>query len=217
MIGRLPCPVGLAPLAGAATVVAALAAAVVSPATIARPSAVRSHAHSVDLGFALAVGRDGKPVVAGVSRRGSRTVGALARYTASGRLDPGFGVGGRVLTEFGSRSSGVRAVAVQADGKVVVAGGTYDPRTGASRFGLARYTVRGRLDPTFGRGGKLLTRFGTGRNSSSANALAIQPDGKIVAAGIWSKTPIDGPLRFALARYTVRGRLDPSSATAARL
>jgi uncharacterized delta-60 repeat protein len=115
-----------------------------------------------------------------------------------------------VLTEFGSRSSGVRAVAVQADGKVVVAGGTYDPRTGASRFGLARYTVRGRLDPTFGRGGKLLTRFGTGRNSSSANALAIQPDGKIVAAGIWSKTPIDGPLRFALARYTVRGRLDPS-------
>jgi hypothetical protein len=69
MIGRLPCPVGLAPLAGAATVVAALAAVVVSPAAIARPSAVRSHPHSVDLGFALAVGRDGKPVVAGVSRR----------------------------------------------------------------------------------------------------------------------------------------------------
>jgi uncharacterized delta-60 repeat protein len=211
MIGRLRRPVALAPLTGAATVIATLAAVFVSPTAIARPSAVASRPRSVDLGFALAVGRDGKPVVAGVSRRGSRTVGALARYTARGRLDPGFGVGGRVLTNFGLGASAVRAVAIQADGKTVVAGGSWDPRrTSASRFALARYTVRGHLDPTFGRGGRLLTRFGTGRNSASVDALAIQPDGKLVAAGRWSRTPIDGPVRFALARYTVRGKLDPS-------
>jgi uncharacterized delta-60 repeat protein len=146
-----------------------------SSTAMARPSAVGRRPRSVDLDFALAIGRDGKPVVAGVSHL-YRYAGALARYTASGRLDPGFGAGGRVLTDFGLPASAVRAVAIQADGKIVVAGGSWDPRTGASRFGLARYTVRGHLDPTFGRGGRLLTRFGTGRNSSTATALAIQPD-----------------------------------------
>jgi uncharacterized delta-60 repeat protein len=209
MISRLQGPVALVSFAGAATVVATLAAVFVSPAAIARPSAVASHPRSVDLGKALAIVRDGKLVVAGVSsRRGF--AGAVARYTASGRLDPGFGTGGRVLTDFGLPANAVNAVAIQADGKIVVAGASYDPHTGASRFGLARYTVRGHLDPTFGRGGRLLTRFGTGRNSASVSELAIQPDGKLVAVGRWIRTPIDGPVRFALARYTVRGRLDPS-------
>jgi uncharacterized delta-60 repeat protein len=211
MIGRLPRPVALAPLTGAATVVATFAAVFVSPAAIARPSAVGSHPRSVDLGKALAISRDGKLVVAGVSAGGGRFAGALARYTGSGRLDTGFGVGGRVLTDIGPlTASGMDAVAIQADGKIVVAGGSYDSRTGVSRFVLARYTVRGHLDPTFGRGGRLLTRFGTGRNSASVSELEIQPDGKLVAAGFWRGTFIDGPDRFALARYTVRGRLDPS-------
>jgi uncharacterized delta-60 repeat protein len=210
MIGRLRGPATLAPLTGAAPAVATLAAAFASPAAIARSSAVGTHPRSVDLGSALAIGRDGKPVVAGVSRGGSRFAGALARYTANGRLDPAFGAGGRVLTNFGSPSSELSAVAVQADGKIVVAGGSYDPRTGVSRFGLARYTVRGHLDTTFGRGGRLRTRFGTGRNISTATALAIQRDGKLVAAGLWSGTPLGGPVRFALARYTARGKLDPS-------
>src|SRR4029453_7448432 len=130
MIGRLRGPATLAPLTGAAPAVATLAAAFASPAAIARSSAVGTHPRSVDLGSALAIGRDGKPVVAGVSRGGSRFAGALARYTANGRLDPAFGAGGRVLTNFGSPSSELSAVAVQADGKIVVAGGSYDPRTG---------------------------------------------------------------------------------------
>jgi uncharacterized delta-60 repeat protein len=209
MISRLQGQVALVSFAGAATVVATLAVVFVSPAAIARPSAVASHPRSVDLGKALAIGRDGKIVVAGVSsRRGF--AGAVARYTAGGRLDSGFGAGGRVLTDFGTSSSALNAVAIQADGKIVVAGSSWDPRTRMYRFGLARYTVRGRLDPTFGRRGRVVTPCGTGRNSAYVSQLAIQRDGKLVAAGSCGRTFLDGPVRFVLARYTVRGRLDPS-------
>jgi uncharacterized delta-60 repeat protein len=135
---------------------------------------------------------------------------ALARYTVRGRLDRSFGVGGRALTSFGSRNnSEARAVALQADGKIVLAG-SLEPGSGRIGFALARYTKRGRLDPSFAQGGKVVTRFGGGRSVSAAGTLAIQPDGKIVALGGWYRSPINGPSFIALARYTPRGRLDPS-------
>ena len=99
---------------------------------------------NVDVARALAITRGGKPLVAGVSRKGSRRAWALARYRANGSLDPSFGAGGRVLTLIQPgqiEPYGPLAVAIQADGKVVVAGG--------GGFRLARYTVRGRLDPSF--------------------------------------------------------------------
>jgi uncharacterized delta-60 repeat protein len=160
---------------------------------------------SIDWGLALAVGRDGKPVVAGRSASQGRPRMALARYTTRGRLDRSFGVGGKVLTSFGSKSE-TRAVSValQADGKVVLAGEV------GSSFALARYTARGGLDPSFGRSGKVVTHFGSRGNVSQAGAVAVQPNGKLVAVGSWYGNPINGPGRFALARYTSRGRLDPS-------
>jgi uncharacterized delta-60 repeat protein len=167
---------------------------------------------SIDNAYALAAERDGKLVVAGVSgnRREGRRRMALARYTTRGRLDRSFGVGGKALTSFGSgNSSEARAVAVQADGKIVLAG-SLQPSNGPARFALARYTKRGRLDPSFGQDGKVATRFGAGRSVSQAGALAIQPDGKLVALGSWYRSPINGPAYIALARYTPRGRLDPS-------
>lgn|SRR5436190_3988248 len=162
---------------------------------------------SDDIASALAAGRDGKLVVAGVS--GSSTTGseydwALARYTTRGRLDPGFGVKGRVLTHF--REGGyARAVAIQADGKPVLAGFLFGPGEGWV-FALARYNQRGRLDRGFGRRGLVLTHFGSRSNSSFASALTIQPDSKVVAVG----TSGIRHLSFVLARYTARGRLDPS-------
>src|SRR5947208_2891942 len=163
--------------------------------------------HNVDIAGALAVARGGKLVVAGLSRRGSPVRMALARYAASGKLDPSFGAGGRALTDFGCQNDDwAWAVAVQADGKVVAAGAMH-PKNGLTRFALARYTARGRLDPSFGRNGKVLTRFGSG---AQAQAVALQGDGKIVAAGI-------GGRNFALARYTPRGRLDPSFGTGGEL
>jgi uncharacterized delta-60 repeat protein len=194
-------------VARAAATVAAVGIALVSLGLVALGSSSASGGErSDDVAYALAVGRDGKLVVAGVS--GSSTTGsegdwALARYTARGRPDPGFGIKGRVLTHF--RQGGyAQAVAVQADGKPVLAGFVGGPGE-AFVFALARYTHRGKLDRGFGRNGLVLTNFGGG-NSSFATALAIQPDGKTVAVG----TSLAGYHSFVLARYTLRGRLDPS-------
>jgi uncharacterized delta-60 repeat protein len=115
-----------------------------------------------------------------------------------------------VLTHF--RQGGyAQAVAIQADGKPVLAGFLFGPGE-AFVFALARYTHRGKLDRGFGRNGLVLTNFGGG-NSSFATALAIQPDGKTVAVG----TSLAGYHAFVLARYTVRGRLDPSFGRAGRV
>jgi uncharacterized delta-60 repeat protein len=169
-------------------------------------------AASVDLGEALAVARDGKLVVAGLSRRGSLAGFALARYTADGALDRSFGTGGKVLTSFGRGSyGGASSVAVRPDGKVVVAGGAAVPPRIYNGFAIARYTVAGKLDRTFGRNGKVLMYFGSRRsNVSNLAAIAIQADRKVVAVGFSSYWPIGGRTRFALARFTVRGRLDRS-------
>ena len=167
---------------------------------------------SIDNAYALAAEPDGTLVVAGVSgnRREGRRRMAVARYTARGRPDPSFGLGGKALTSFGSATnSEARAVAVQADGKVVLAG-SLEPDHGRVGFAVARYTKRGRLDPSFGQGGKVVTRFGAGSSVSDAERLAIQRDGKIVALGRWFRSATNGPRFIALARYTPRGRLDPS-------
>jgi uncharacterized delta-60 repeat protein len=165
---------------------------------------------SIDIARSLTITRDGKPVVAGLSRKGSRYTWAIARYRTDGKLDPSFGSGGRVLTEFGTGGAAY-AVATQANGKLLVAGaGDVDSKEDTG-FTLARYTVRGRLDPSFGTNGRVLTAFAkiAGDKFSLARviAVALQPDGKIIAAG-WSGG-VDFR-DFALARYTARGRLDPS-------
>jgi uncharacterized delta-60 repeat protein len=141
---------------------------------------------------------DGRIVVAGsvhVARDGIQL--GLARYLPNGRIDPSFGTNGTVLTNFAVDDE--PALALQPDGKLVAACGLSSPR----RFGLARYTRDGRLDPTFGEGGRVRTRF---PESSVARDVAIEADGKILVAG---STGGD----FAVARYTGDGRLDVSFGT----
>jgi uncharacterized delta-60 repeat protein len=149
------------------------------------------------IGYAVAIQPDGKIVVAG--RAGRRF--ALARYDTDGALDPAFGDGGIVLTNFTRRLDHARGVAIQPDGKIVAAG-----RAGrrGGRFALARYDSDGALDPSFGRDGRVVTNFTPGEDS--ARDVAIQPDGKIVAAG---RAAGSGD-RFALARYRTDGTLDPT-------
>src|SRR5205085_1867015 len=107
-----------------------------------------------------------KIVVAGSSDAAAKRGGesgendfALARYTAEGNLDPSFGSSGKVLTDFAccpGGNSSVEAIRIQSDGKIVAAGG------GFGDFALARYSDNGKLDPSFGSGGKLLTHFRSG-------------------------------------------------------
>ena len=125
---------------------------------------------------------------------------ALLGEGAPGDLDPTFGVGGKVTTDFGGYDS-ANALVLQPDGKLVAAGVR---STSDLDFALARYLPDGSLDPTFGVGGKVTTDFGS---SDVASALVLQPDGKLVAAG---GVQFDGPGDFALARYLPDGSLDPT-------
>jgi uncharacterized delta-60 repeat protein len=136
---------------------------------------------------------------------------ALARYTVNGTLDGTFGTGGEVVTQLsGSDYSGIDAAALDARGRIVIAGysatGTDNTGNQATRFALARYNTNGSLDRTFGTGGEVITNIRTG-NEDSANGLAIQPDGKIVAAGS-TYDPNKSLRDFALVRYTTGGSLD---------
>ena len=130
---------------------------------------------------------------------------ALPAYAAAGDLDPTFGVGGKVTTEFSSSQGFVNTVAWQTDGKLVAAG-----ESGASgsnpRLALARYNADGSLDTTFGGDGEVTTDFTS--KEDFATAVAIQSDGKIVAVGE-SGGGGSNP-KFALARYNADGSLDTS-------
>jgi uncharacterized delta-60 repeat protein len=125
---------------------------------------------------------------------------ALARYLPDGRLDPTFGVGGIVTTDFGG-FEGAGPVLLQPDGKPVAAG------SADTDFALARYLPDGRLDLTFGVGGKVTTDFTGAEGSDGVGGLIRQPDGKLVAAG---RACLNFTCDFALVRYLHNGRLDPS-------
>src|SRR5439155_1352997 len=158
-----------------------------------------------DAATAVASQADGKLVAAGDTSAGGNNYFALVRYNANGTLDATTGTGGKVTTAIGTSDDVASAVAVQADGKLVAAGDTDDG--GNNYFALARYNANGTLDATFGTGGKVTTAIGT---LDYAYALAVRPDGKLVAAG---ETFNGSTTDFALARYNANGTLDPTFGT----
>ncbi|MER3446986.1 MAG: hypothetical protein C4291_09145 [Candidatus Dadabacteria bacterium] len=120
-----------------------------------------------------------------------------------GDLDPSFGGNGKVLAHFaGNSDEEISAIAIQADGKIVAAGSS--SARGRFDFALARYNTDGTRDDTFSANGKLLTDFRGSGSFDLAHAVAIQTDGKIVAAGHSAK----GNDNFALARYLAAGGRD---------
>jgi uncharacterized delta-60 repeat protein len=142
-----------------------------------------------------------------VLANGTNLLAPPVAYAADGDLDPSFGSGGMVTTAFNGGPDYAYALAIQSDDKIVVAGSAVNAAVTAYDFALARYTITGTLDGSFGSGGKVTTEFnGTG---DWAFALAIQSDGKIVAAGqAWN--PAQTSFDFALARYNANGTLDGS-------
>ncbi len=153
---------------------------------------------------------DGKIIAAGWTVTASdRGDFALARYNADGTLDTSFGAGGKVTTDFTDapdRTDLASAVALQPDGKIVVAGtgGVNEP---AGSIELARYDTGGALDTTFGTGGMVTTCFGNHR--VYADALLTQPDGRLVVVG--SRTTAGSErMSWILVRYEPDGSLDRS-------
>jgi uncharacterized delta-60 repeat protein len=149
-----------------------------------------------DKAFGLALQPDGKLVLVGATAAGGRNGWGLVRLGPRGRLDPTFGVGGKVVTTFGPGYDEADAVAVQANGKLVVAGrirpGTKDD------IGVMRFKPGGGHDRTFGAGGRVLTDVAGG--SDAARDLVIASNGKLVVVG---EAAIDRIRRFVVARYRV--------------
>jgi uncharacterized delta-60 repeat protein len=161
-----------------------------------------------DGGTAVAIQDDGQIVAAGFTNGDcSCRMFAVARYDTGGTLDTTFGGDGRVTTHF-RLGGGATALAIGSGGTIVAAGGHV---TDSDHFELARYNAGGTLDTTFSKDGKVATLVGKGE--TSATAVAIQSNGKIIAAG-FTDNPHEfgdrfGPGKFALVRYRVDGSLDP--------
>src|SRR6476469_8904754 len=167
--------------------------------------------HSTDIANAVAIQADGKLVVVGTTYRDNDFSGedfAVARYNPDGGLDKTFGVGGKVQTDFPGLAAVASSVVVQPDGKIVVAGGAFPLFTFLGDFKVVRYNSNGSLDTSFGDGGIVTTTFPEG---SYAFDVALQPDGKIIAAGTVFVDFNPGDISdtdFALARYNSDGSLD---------
>jgi uncharacterized delta-60 repeat protein len=156
--------------------------------------------NSSDEARAVAIQADGKIVVAGQSIGGF----AVVRYNTNGSLDASFDGDGKVTTSISMRVDEAFAVAIQTDGKIVAAGSSRIGPDNAA-FALVRYNPNGSLDTSFDNDGKVTTDFGNFYDE--AHDIAIQADGKIIAAGY---VEISGGSQFALVRYNIDGSLDAS-------
>jgi uncharacterized delta-60 repeat protein len=135
----------------------------------------------------------------GFSLLRSSASSAAAGNGPPGTLDPSFGQAGKVVTDISSTDAGY-AITVRPDGKILLAGFANDG------FGLAQYKPDGSLDSSFGSNGIVTTSFFN--NKDSAFGIVLQPDGKVILAGMTS-TP-ESQDDFAMARYNTDGSLDPS-------
>jgi uncharacterized delta-60 repeat protein len=187
-MGRRAFLAGVVGVFGLAVLTAALAAPGQLDSGFANGGKARTDVGGADWAEAVGVAPGGDVLVAG----GSGSDVALARYDAAGRLDATFGERGTVVTDLGGGDDVAAALVVQRDGRIVVAG-----QQGPDLM-LARYSVDGRLDASFGREGVVVQDLG-GRER--ALALFLRPDGRLVVVG-WRP---DGLL---LARYLRDGRLD---------
>ncbi len=157
-------------------------------------------AGDLDEAWSVELQPDQKIIVAGRRLDGNRDI-AVARYNPDGSLDNSFSSDGKVTTDFVVNEDEAFDVAIQTDGKILVAGGSdsgfsYD-------FALVRYNSDGSLDTNFSFDGKVTTDFAG--DFDEAIAIALQADGKIIAAGASSIGAISD---FALTRYHADGTLD---------
>lgn len=158
-------------------------------------------------GRAAVLQPDGRIVAAGLGPGVLQQGFAVARVLPDGTPDDSFDGDGRAEASFGLRTAIGSAVALQPDGKIVVAGQLDDEAPQFSYdFALVRFTADGALDSTFGDGGLVTTDLAGG--GDGIEAMGLDGSGRIVVAGRMSPAGSQG--RFALARYLPDGTLDAS-------
>jgi uncharacterized delta-60 repeat protein len=142
---------------------------------------------------------DGRIIVGGHTSFSGTNHFFATRFTGAGALDTTFGSGGSILTDVGPGHDEALSLALQPDGKVVLAGETNVGPTGD--FAVVRYTTAGVLDPTFSGDGIQITSTASGEDA--ARGVVVRTDGTIVAAGY-------GGGQFVSVRYLTGGVLDPT-------
>ncbi len=156
---------------------------------------------------ALALRPDGKLVVTGIAYGTSNHYDfAIAQFRRNGDLDPSFGTGGSRTTEVGSFHDHVWALVLQPNGKAVVAGTAYPSAVSSTDFALVRYTAAASPTPPSGDAGKKIVGLGSGHDE--VHALALQRNGKIVAAGQGTETGVASYAAFV--RLKPNGDPDPA-------
>jgi uncharacterized delta-60 repeat protein len=155
---------------------------------------------------------DGKLVVGGSYKNESTPQQfALARYDPNRSLDTSFGNAGKVTTTAGTGDAFSLAIALQRDGRIVLAG--YSSSTQGHDFALACYNSDGTLDQTFGNGRLAATDF-SGNTDDIGYGLVVQRDGKLVGGGRTGQYPA---FDLALARYRSTGQLDQTFGTGGKI
>ncbi len=157
--------------------------------------------------LAVIIQPDGKIIAAGQTSNGTNFDIAVVRYNVNGSLDTSFDSDGKAVTPIGSSNELVRTIALQNDGKIVVAGQTFN---GANNdICLLRYESNGSLDATFdgnsGTGNGIITTA-VGNGTDLGYGVAVQPDGKIIVAGYYFNVTNDA----VVLRYDTNGVLDTS-------
>lgn len=165
--------------------------------------------YGMAIGTTVVVQPDGKTLVSGtVGDQNAESVFGVARYNIDGSLDNTFGTNGRVTVDFFSYYLWKVEMVSQSDGKILLAGAV-GPYLTQPDMGIVRLNPDGSLDSSFGTGGKFTCDFFTWNDGITS--LAIQPDGKIVAAGY--ATSQAGDFDFAAIRVTPSGVLDTGFGT----
>ena len=146
---------------------------------------------------------DGKNVVAGYSFNAAGQCSfTVLRYDADGSLDTSFGDAGKVTTSVGGKNDSAESVAMQSDGKIVVAGNSFIDSNN-NDFAVVRYNANGTVDKSFNETGKATADFGA---HDGGNSVATRGDGRIVVAGYTA----NGSKKCALACFKTNGSLDTS-------
>ena len=157
-----------------------------------------------EMATAMIIQPDGKIVAVIVTNwQFGNTNIVIARYNTNGELDPSFDFDGKVMTDYAGGADWAGAVALQTDGKILIAGNVTD--NSGNDFALARYNANGSLDNSFSGDGMLI--FDGGGTYENATSVAIQTNGKILVGGYLVE---ESGGNFAVLRFNADGTVDNS-------